>query len=1099
MKNCLLLKLKSRTKQFLLLGVFLISAHLNAMPQSELIELKLNNKTLLEALATVEKLTDYKFVYNNKDVDVTKTVNVDTEFESIEELTNTLLSEYEVSVRGNNIIIAKKAVSVASVNQAPERNVIGQIVDAQTGETVIGANIWIRESAKGTVTDIDGNFSIPISNNSTVLVVTYIGYEELVIEVGSRTDLGVIQLEASDATLDEVVVIGYGTQTKESVIGAISTVNIDELKVPSSKISNVLAGRLAGVVSVTRSGEPGAGSEFYIRGISTFGANRNPLVLVDGIERDLDLVDPEDIESFSVLKDATATAVYGVRGANGVVLITTRSGIEGRPRVNLRVEKGFTGPTKLPKMVNSAQFAELYNEASNSNYYTSDVIDHYRNGTDPDLYPNVDWVQSLYNDLAQNTRVNMNISGGGSLARYYIAGSVYDEGSIFKTEQDNSYDSSLNYRKINFRANVDLDLTSTTVLNVNLANVYETRRRPGASMGDIWGYAFATSPNAFPDRYSDGKFSGPQAGSGFNPYNLLMHSGYANDYWNSAQSLIGVTQDLSELITPGLRANIKFSWDAYNSGTITRDFNPQQWLATGRNEEGEIEYNETNRGQESLGYSRGLDGRRTYYLEGSINYDKVLDERHRFGALMLYNQKQTNYLNAGDGIGSLPYRTQGVAGRVTYSLDDKYFAEFNMGYNGSENFARGQRFGFFPAGAIGYLISNEEFWAPFADVVDVLKFKLSYGLVGNDQIGGGRRFIYEETIITEGNNYGFGSTGQYGPGRIRMGEPANPFVSWEQAYKFNVGAEIKFFNALKIEADYFHEKRDGIFMQRAGLADLVGLSTTPWVNVGKMENQGFDASLQFDRKVGEVQLSALIIDNDEPDWNYKYRNRIGKPFGQPFGLVALGLFESQEEIDNSPKQDYGTVRPGDIKYLDVNGDGIVDSSDEIAIGYPAVPQVNYGFGLNAQWNGFDASLFFQGIAKTSLFINGGSIYGFNSGSLTRSAINEDVYNNRWTEENPDPNAKYPRLDIQNNQNNNRNSTFRMHDASFLRLKNAEVGYTLPRRLTENFYVSNLRIYMSGNNLFTFSKFKLWDPERGGGEGAAYPPNKMFTLGLNIYF
>ena len=374
MKNCLLLKLKSRTKQFLLLGVFLISAHLNAMPQSELIELKLNNKTLLEVLATVEKLTDYKFVYNNKDVDVTKTVNVDTEFESIEELTNTFLSEYEVSVRGNNVIIAKKAVSVASVNQAPERNVIGQIVDAQTGETVIGANIWIRESAKGTVTDIDGNFSIPISNNSTVLVVTYIGYEELVIEVGSRTDLGVIQLEASDATLDEVVVIGYGTQTKESVIGAISTVNIDELKVPSSKISNVLAGRLAGVVSVTRSGEPGAGSEFYIRGISTFGANRNPLVLVDGIERDLDLVDPEDIESFSVLKDATATAVYGVRGANGVVLITTRSGIEGRPRVNLRVEKGFTGPTKLPKMVNSAQFAELYNEASNSNYYTSDVI-----------------------------------------------------------------------------------------------------------------------------------------------------------------------------------------------------------------------------------------------------------------------------------------------------------------------------------------------------------------------------------------------------------------------------------------------------------------------------------------------------------------------------------------------------------------------------------------------------------------------------------------------------------------------------------------------------------------------------------------------------
>lgn len=1112
MKNCLLLKLKSRRKQLLLLGVLLITAHLSAMPQSENIELQLKSKTLLEALTTIENLTEYKFVYNNKEVDVTQKVNIDTEFESIEEFTSTLLSNYNVTVRGNNIIITPKTTfagtNVLMSQQPSQRNVIGQIVDAQTGETIIGANIWIRESARGTVTDIDGKFSIPVSDNSTVLVVTYIGYDELTIEVGNRTNLGVIELKVSDSTLDEVVVIGYGTQTKESVIGAISTVSIDELKVPSSKISNILAGRLAGVVSVTRSGEPGAGSEFYIRGISTFGANRNPLVLVDGIERSLDLVDPEDIESFSVLKDATATAVYGVRGANGVVLITTRSGIEGRPKVNLRVEKGFTGPTKLPKMVDSAQFAELYNEASNSNYYTPDVIDHYRNGTDPDLYPNVNWVESLYDDLAQNTRVNMNISGGGSLARYYIAGSIYDEGSIFKTEQDNTYDSSLNYRKINFRANVDLDLTSTTVLNVNLANVYETRRRPGASMGDIWYYAFATSPNAFPDRYSDGKFSGPQAGSGFNPYNLLMHSGYANDYWNSAQSLIGVTQDLSELVTPGLKANIKFSWDAYNSGTITRDFTPQQWLATGRNELGEIEYNETNRGQESLGYSRSLDGRRTYYLEGSINYDKVIADRHRFGSLLLYNQKQTNYLNAGDGIGSLPYRTQGVAGRVTYSFDDKYFAEFNMGYNGSENFARGQRFGFFPAGAVGYLISNEDFWAPFSDVVDVLKFKSSYGLVGNDQIGGGRRFIYEETIITEGNNYSFGSTGQYAPGRIRMGEPANPYVSWEQAYKFNVGTEIRFFNALKIEGDYFHEKREGIFMQRAGLADLVGLSTTPWVNVGKMENQGFDASMQFDKKVGKVQLSALgnftysqniIVDNDEPDWNYKYRNRIGKPFGQPFGLVALGLFESQEEIENSPKQDYGPVRPGDIKYLDVNGDGVVDSSDEIAIGYPAIPQVNYGFGLNAQWNGFDASVFFQGIGRTSLFVSGGSIYGFNSGSLTRSAINEDVYYNRWTLENPNPNAKYPRLDIQNNQNNNRNSTFRMHDASFLRLKNAELGYTLPRRVSESFYVSNLRVYMSGVNLLTFSKFKLWDPERGGGEGAAYPPNKMFTLGLNIYF
>ena len=911
------------------------------------------------------------------------------------------------------------------------------------------------------------------------------------------------------------MVVGYGTQKKESVIGAISTVSVNELKVPSSKISNVLAGRLTGIVSITRSGEPGAGSEFYIRGISTFGANKNPLVLVDGIERSLDLVDPEDIESFSVLKDATATAVYGVRGANGVIIITTRSGKEGKPRINLRVERGMTGPTQLPKMANSAQFAELYNEATGSNYYTPEVIEKYRKQSDLDLYPDVNWIKSLYNDFAQNTRLNMNVSGGGSIARYYIAGSLYNEGSIFKTEQENSYNSSLNYRKINFRANVDINVTSSTVLNVNLANVYENRRRPGQGnisdrnegLNNIWYYAFATSPNAFPARYSDGRFSGPQAGSGYNPYNLVMQSGYANDYWNSAQSLVGITQDFGKLITPGLKANIKFSWDAYNSGTIKRNIEVQQWLATGRNENGELEYNETNRGQESLGYERSQDGNRTIYLEASANYDKLISDKHRLGALILYNQKQTNYLNATNGLGSLPYRTQGLAGRLTYSFADKYFAEFNMGYNGSENFSPGHRFGFFPAGAIGYLVSNEDFWQPITRVIDVLKLKSSYGLVGNDQIGGGRRFIYEETIINENNNYSFGSTGQYAPGRIRMGEPANPRVSWEKAYKFNLGAEISFFNSLRLEGDYFYERREGIFLQRAGLPGLVGLSTIPWVNVGKMSNRGFDGTLKFNRKVGEVELTSLanftytkniLEDNDEPEWKYKYLNRIGKSWGQPFGLVALGLFENQEEIDNSPKQSYGAVRPGDIKYLDVNGDGVIDSSDEIAIGFPAVPQVNYGFGVTAQWRGLDCSLFFQGIGRTSLFVNGGSIYGFTSGSLTRAAINEDVYLNRWTTTNPNPDAKYPRMG-QNNENNNRRSTFRMHDASFWRLKNAEIGYTFPRRLTETFYISNLRIYLTGVNLLTFSKFKLWDPERGSGEGAAYPPNRTFTMGLNIYF
>lgn len=1080
----------------------------SAFGQGEMSSLKLNKVKMIDAIRAVEKASNYKFVYNNNDVNVNRVITVSTDNKDIETIVKEIFSGYDVVFRENTVLIRAREKSDSHVTSPQQdRNVKGIIIDAVTGEPVIGGSVWIKNSTRGTVTDIDGNFSIPVSGISTVLVISYIGYQNLEIEVGNRNDLGVIKLSSSSEALEEVVVVGYGTQRKESVIGAISTISVNDLKVPSSKISNILAGRLAGVVSLTRSGEPGAGSDFYIRGISTFGENKNPLVLVDGIERSLDLVDPEDIESFSVLKDATATAVYGVRGANGVIIITTRKGQEGKPRINLRVERGITGPTKLPEMVNSAQFAEMYNEASGTNYYTPDVIEKYRNHSDPDLYPDVNWIKSLYNDYAQNTRLNLNISGGGSIARYYIAGSLYDEGSIFKTEQSNSYNASLNYSKVNFRANIDINVTPTTILNANLTNVYEKRLRPGRDMSDIWGYAFATSPNAFPTRYSDGRFSGPQKGSGFNPYNLLMFSGYANDYWNASQSLVGVTQDLAG-IASGLKANIKFSWDAYNSGTITRGIDMQQWLATSRNEEGELEYNETHEGQEALGYERSLNGRRTYYLEGSITYDKMFVEKHRVGVLLLYNQKQLNQLNAATGLGSLPYRNQGIAGRVTYSFKDTYFAEVNVGYNGSENFAPGHRFGFFPAGAVGYLVSNEDFWKPISHVVDIFKLKSSYGLVGNDQIGGGRRFIYEETIINEANNYAFGSTGQESERRLRLEYPPNPFVSWETAYKFNIGAEISLFNSLKIEGDYFHENREGIFMERRGLSGLVGLTTMPYVNIGKMENQGFDGTMSFNRKIGDLRLTGLAnftytknkyIDNDEPDWNYLYRNRIGKPYGQPFGLVALGLFESQDEIDNSPKQTFGPVREGDIKYLDVNGDGIIDPTDEIAIGYPAVPQINYGFGTTAQCKGFDCSVFFQGIGRTSLFVSGVSMYGFSSGSLTRAAVNKDVYLHRWTEANPDPKAKYPRLDAQANTNNNRQSTYRMHDAGFLRLKNAEFGYTFPRKMTEKFYVTNLRLYLSGVNLFTFSSFKLWDPERGGGQGAAYPPNKMFTMGLNIYF
>ncbi|MEG1616831.1 MAG: TonB-dependent receptor [Bacteroidales bacterium] len=1007
------------------------------------------------------------------------------------------------------------------VQQQQKRTIKGTVIFKEDKEPVIGANVWLKNSSTGAITDIDGNYTIHVEGVGGVLVFSYTGYKTVEIALNNQQTVNVV-LEPNTEVIDEVVVVGYGSQKKASVVGAISTVNIENLKMPSSNISNVLAGQLAGIVAMSRSGEPGknSASEFYIRGVSSFTGNKKPLVLVDGIERELDLVDTEDIASFSILKDASASAVYGVRGANGVIIITTRKGNEGKPQISVRAEAGITSPTKIPNFLNSAQWAELYNEASGRQYYSQEVIDMYRNGTDPDLYPNVNWIDELYDDVANNQRVNLNVNGGGDIVKYYIAGSFYNESSILKDAGDRyDYKSSINYNKFNFRANLDFKVTPTTTLNVNLANIYEKSFGPGSTTDNIWQYTFLTSPNAFPKEYSDGTISAPSAASGYNPWNLLVHSGYREQFWNSAQSLAGLTQNL-DMVTKGLTANVKFSWDAFNTTTQVRSKEPKQFHATGRDENGNLMYgNAIYQGSETLSYTRTTGGTMTTYMEGSLNYDRLFVEKHRVGALFLYNHKIHYKTQAGDQASSLPYKNQGIAGRLTYSYNDRYFGEFNIGYNGSENFARGHRFGFFPAGAIGWMVSNEEWYAPATKYVDNLKLKASYGTVGNDDIGGSRRWIYMPTIV-DGGSFNYGSTANLGGTGIRIGEVENIYLSWEEAKKMNIGIEFTLFRSLRIQADYFSEKRDGIFLQRAGLPAIVGLSTVPFTNIGKAENKGFDSTAEFDKKIGNVMFTGRgnftfnrnkLIDNDEPDWRYKYLNRIGKSFGSasaahPFGLVALGLFESQEEIDNSPNQTFGQYRVGDIKYQDTNGDGKIDSNDQVALGYTNLPEITYGFGLTAQWKGLDLNVFFQGISHVNFFIGGNSLTSaFGSNNLERSAINADVYDKVWlssktTEENR--NAEYARLSLSGgagSSNNAQTSSYYMRDGSFLRLKNAEIGYTMPKNILNKVFIKSLRFYVSGNNLLTFSPFKLWDPEKGGGEGSGYPPSRVVTFGFNANF
>lgn len=778
---------------------------------------------------------------------------------------------------------------VESTQQKKQKRVItGVVRDGDTNEPIIGASVWLKNSSVGAVTDIDGKYSITIEGVGGVLEFSYIGMKKQEIAIIDQKSINVT-LQPDTEVLDEVVVVGYGSQKKESVVGAISTLDIKKLKVPGASISNVLAGQLSGVVAMTRSGEPGKNSaaDFYIRGVSSFKGTSTPLVLVDGIERDLDLVDTDDIASFSILKDASASAVYGVRGANGVILITTKKGEEGKPAINVRTEFGFTSPTKRPKMLDSARWAELYNEASSTKYYSDETIQKYREHSDPDLYPDVDWFDALFDDMAENQRVNLSITGGGDIVKYYVSGSFYNESSIYKNAGNiYGYDSSINYNKFNFRANIDLNLTKSTVLNVNLANIYEKSFGPGFGDNDnaIWGYTFNASPNAFPIEYSDGKLSGPSTDSGFNPWNMLVHSGYREQFWNSAQALVGVTQDIGKLWKPleGLTANLKFSWDAWNTTLQRRSKTPTFYHARGRDDQGNLIYDDNNgdgewdpvhTGSESLGFAIGRSGTMTRYLEGSLNYNRLFAEKHRVGALLLYNQKIHTNTQAGSGDAALPYKNQGLAGRVTYAFKDTYFAEVNVGYNGSENFARGHRFGFFPAAAIGWMMSNEKWFEPITNTVDMLKLKASYGKVGNDDIGGQRRWVYESSIVG-GGNWQYGQSANQGGDGIRIGEVENLNASWEEALKLNVGIEFSLFNKVKVQADYFREERTGIFLQRAGLPAIVGISTIPYVNIGETLNQGFDSNIEYSQKIGNVYVTARgnftynrnkLKNNDEPD------------------------------------------------------------------------------------------------------------------------------------------------------------------------------------------------------------------------------------------
>ena len=1066
-----------------------------------------NVTNLKELIRQIEAQTSYKVSYQGNLAD-NITIKADPSKHNVEELLADALRGTGISyvIRYNTIILTQEQPRAEAAQQASQtRHIVGRVIDAETKEPIIGATVWVKDSALGTNTNVDGAFDYTFTGHYGYIAVSYIGYQTQEFPVTNLPK--VIELSAGNE-LDEVVVVGYGTQKKARVVGSIASVSVNDIRMPTAKISNNLAGQLAGVISVQRSGEPGASSTFWIRGISTFGSSTTPLVLVDGIERDLDLVDIEDIKDFSILKDAAATAIYGVRGANGVILITTREGIVGKPQINIRFEAGMVQPTKVPDMLDAVQFAELWNAAAGSEVYTPEVIQKYRDGSDPDLYPNVDWVDYLYKDLSFNERVNVNVTGGGSTAKYYISGGFYNEDGLFARDNMKEYNTSVFYRKFNFRSNVEVQLHKYTKLNVNLATTFERKNEPGTAASTIWDYAVKSAPNVFPAVYSNGLLPGPGANNGENPYVLLTQTGYREKFYNTAQSLFSLTQDLGDWVTKGLTVTVKGSFDAKNYNHLARTKTPPQYMASGRDEFGDLILQQTVVGTDNLTYAESHSGYRSVYLEASVNWARSFG-KHDLSALFLYQQSQRNDvgIDKSEPELALPYRHQGIAGRITYSYDNRYFIEGNFGYNGSENFSPGKRFGFFPSVAAGYVISNEKFFEPVRGVIDLLKIKASYGIVGNDKIGTGdnvRRFIYNGTV-NSGSSYYFGTT-PHSSSSIQMGDWPNPNVGWEEAHKLNVGVDLSLFSKLKISADYFKEKREGIFLQRQSIPVYVGLSTQPWVNIGKMRNSGVDASLEYHQTIGQdLHLTVrgnftyarnMIVDQDQPDYKYLYMNRTGQARYQTFGLVAAGLFRDQADIDAWPKQSFGDVEPGDIKYLDLNGDGVVDSYDTKPIGYTSIPEIVYGFGFSLQWKAFDFSAFFQGVGHVSFSTLTDQTLGFNARNSREANLFSDVYDNYWTPERLD--AKYPRLYIGTNNNNNQTSTFWMANGRYMRLKNLEIGYTLPKRISQKMAMQNMRVYLSGVNLFTFSPFKLWDPDLQTG-ATNYPNNRIINIGLTIGF
>jgi len=1146
--------------------LFLAIMQASAAVFSQKITYKENDVSLKKVLIEINKQTGYNVFWPPKSIENTHKLNVDLENNSIEEALNICLKDFKLTytIEGKSIIIKDASTTNTNIPLASiiaDITVTGTVRDSK-GATMQGVNIQVVGNPKvGTVTNNNGKFILDVKDGA-VISVSFVGFITQTFTVNQDNKVFNIVLLDDVKQTQEVLITAYGRkQLKEAVVGSVTTINPAELKIPASNLTNALAGQLAGIISTQPSGQPGQdNAQFFIRGVTTFGYNNTPLILIDNVELstdDLARLQVDDIASFSILKDASATALYGARGANGVILVTTKEGKIGKTTVNFRYENSISQSGQTLQLADPITYMKLYNEATTTRDplaqlpFSQNKIDNTEAtlanapGSNPYVYPAVDWLNMLFKKSTLTQRVNLNVSGGNELAKYYVAGSYSLDNGLLKENIQNNVDNNVNFTNYQIRSNVNVNLTKTTELVVRMEGMFNEYNGPitsdGAFQTDLYNIAMHTSPVLFPAYFPAdsanahtqhilfGNYSGPGGSASNdiqdnNPYAALLR-GHENYSESRISAQLELNQNL-KFITEGLTFRTLFHINRYSYWQSSASYSPY-YYSVGSYDKTSNQYtldwlnpqtSGNNVAREYLLLSRdpSTDNLSSFYfLQSMLNYDRKFGN-HTVSASLISTEQQTVYSQVYDIESSLPYRNLTVAGRATYSYKSRYFLEFNFGYNGTERFSPEHRFGFFPTIGGAWVLSNEKWWDnDLSNIFQRLKIRASYGLVGNDNIGS-QRFYYTSNVNLDGGNPAtFGTNNSYTRNGVTINNYANPNITWETSRQLNLALEFSVLKDLNVTAEVYRFYRYNILQTLNSIPVTMGLEAPISTNYGSAITKGIDIQMDYKHAFNKdfwlqargsfTYAESVYASFEEPQYNEAYRSEIGQPIGRQYGYIAERLFVDDVEARNSPSQIFsaGGIAPmgGDIKYRDLNGDGKIDGADETFIGYPTVPEIVYGYGVSAGYKNFDLSAFFQGQAMVSFFIDPSRVSPFIQSPdpyvIGNTQLLQAFADNHWSEDNQNLYAEYPRLGVTGAQieNNRQQSTWWMRDGSFLRLKSLEIGYTLPKLISEKLAVKKCRLYFNGLNLYTWAPFKLWDPELGG-NGFNYPIQKVFNIGIN---